>query len=369
MKRGITVFLLLFFVALIGKGQSGLDTTQSKGLFDLTKDRKFVVLPSIYYTPETRWAFGAVALGFFRFDKTDTISPISSAGMSFAYTLNDQILFQLPFNLYLSKDKYRILGDIDYFRYPYFFSGVGNDIPQGYEERYSASFPRIQLVAMRRVLKSIYTGPRLYMQNTVMEKIDTAGLLATGTIPGSDGGLTNGIGWEVRWDGRNNVYAPTEGYYMRVSALGFDKFMGSEYQWNHLLFDLRKYFNLGGDHVIALQSYSDFNFGITPFNRMAQLGGSKIMRGYRKGQYRDQHMTTGQIEYRSPIWGYVGFAAFLGTGAVADEFNNFSLGNLRPSYGGGIRFAFNRKERINIRLDYARGENSGEFYFTLSEAF
>lgn len=369
MKRGITILLLTFFVVLNLIGQSGKDTTQPVGLFDLSKDRKFVILPSIYYTPETRWAFGAVALGFFRFEKEDTISPISSAGMSFAYTLNDQILFQLPFNLYLKKDKYRILGDVDYFRYPYFFSGIGNNIPKGYEESYSASFPRIQVVAMRRIWKNIYTGPRLYMQNTVMDKIDSTGLLATGKIAGSNGGLTNGLGWEVRWDGRDNVYAPTQGYYLRLSALGFDKIMGSDFQWNHLLFDFRKYFNLGNDHVLALQSYSDFNFGNTPFNRMAQLGGSKIMRGYRKGQYRDNHMTTGQIEYRSPIWGYVGFAAFVGTGAVADELKHFSVSNLRPTYGGGIRLAFNRKERINIRLDYARGENSGEFYFTIGEAF
>ncbi|UTW61090.1 hypothetical protein KFE98_13825 [bacterium SCSIO 12741] len=78
--------------------------------FKLNKPRKWILLPSVYYTPETRWAFGAIGLGFFRFSKEDTLSPISNVGLSLAYTLNDQILFSLPFNLFLKGDRYRIRG-------------------------------------------------------------------------------------------------------------------------------------------------------------------------------------------------------------------------------------------------------------------
>ncbi|MBD79490.1 MAG: hypothetical protein CL840_11285 [Crocinitomicaceae bacterium] len=342
---------------------------KKKPLIDLEKERKFVVLPSIYYTPETRWAFGAVAIGFFRFNNEDTISPMSNASMSFAYTMNDQILFQAPFNLYFKKDKFRILGEVAYYNYPYFFSGVGNEFPLRYSEDYVASFPRIQLAAMQKVWKNWYTGPRVFLQNTTMEEVAQGGLLDSGIVPGSQGGLANAIGWEVRIDGRDNVYAPRKGYYLRTGLLAFDKIVGSDFDFNHFDIDARLYYNLGKNHVLAAQSYSEFNFGNTPFNRMAQLGGSKIMRGYKKGTYRDQLMTAVQLEYRTPIWHFFGFTAFVGTGGVADKFSNFSTEYLRPSYGAGLRLAFNKKERIHIRLDYARGDHYEEFYITLNEAF
>jgi hypothetical protein len=340
-----------------------------KPLIDFEKEREFLILPSAYYTPETKWAFGAVAIGFFHLNKKDTISPVSNAAMSFAYTLNDQILFQAPFNLYFKQDTMRILGEVAYYRYPYFFSGVGNGYPEDFTENYSASFPRFQIVVLRKVWKNLYTGPRLFLQNTTMEKVIVGGLFESGNVPGGRGGVANALGWDIRLDARNNVYAPTKGYYFKTSMLVFEKFIGSNFDFNHFEIDLRGYFNLGENHIIALQSYSEFNFGNTPFNRLGQLGGSKIMRGYKKGVYRDQLMTAAQVEYRTPIWYVFGFTAFFGVGSVADKFDNFSSKYIRPSYGAGIRVAFNKKERIHIRLDYARGTNREEFYITLSESF
>jgi outer membrane protein assembly factor BamA len=342
---------------------------RTKKLIDFEKERKFVALPSIYYTPETNWAFGAAAIGFFRFQKNDTLSPISNASVSMAYTLNDQILFQLPFNLYFKSDSFRLLGELDFYRYPYFFSGIGNERPLDYFESYSASFPRFQLIGLQKVWKNVFTGPRIYLQNTTVSELEAGGELESGNVPGYQGGVTNAMGWDIRIDSRNNVYGPTQGHYLRGSMLFYDRAFLSDFEYNHLELDLRKYFNLGSNHVLAIQSYSEFNFGTVPFNRMAQLGGHRIMRGYKKGTFRDQLYTAAQIEYRSPIWYVFGFTAFVGTGTVSDQFQNMNLDYFRPTYGGGLRVAFNKKERIHIRIDYARGDHYDEFYLTLGEAF
>lgn len=77
-----------------------------------------------------------------------------------------------------------------------------------------------------------------------------------------------------------------------------------------------------------------------------------------------------QVEYRTPIWHFFGFAIFAGTGAVADNFEEFNTDFLRYSYGGGFRLAFNKKERVHIRFDYARGDNNRQqFYLTFAESF
>jgi hypothetical protein len=46
------------------------------------------------------------------------------------------------------------------------------------------------------------------------------------------------------------------------------------------------------------------------------------------------------------------------------------LNNLKPNYGLGIRAIGIRKDHLNIRIDYGRGENNIQgFYFTMGEAF
>ena len=338
--------------------------------FDLNKQRKLTVLPSIYFKPETNWAFGVSALVYRRFNQKDTISPLSLAGLSFSYTLNDQVLFSMPFKIFLKEDNYRIKGEISYYRYPYFFAGTGNSNDTKYEEDYGANFPRFAITGLKKFKKRTYTGPKLFYQNTTITSIKPNGLLDTLDIAGKSGSVTTGIGWELEYDGRDFIYAPTKGYYANVSFLGFNDVMGGNFNYNLFTVDLRKYFNLGKNHIIGLHGYGSSIFGIAPFNKTSQLGGDKIMRGYRKGEFRDNHLMASQVEYRTPIWHFIGFAAFAGTGAVSNTIEEFNTDFLRYSYGGGLRLAFNKKERVHIRFDYARGDhNRQQFYLTFAESF
>lgn len=333
------------------------------------KDRSWFVTPLVYYTPETRWAFGAAAVGFFKLNKSDSLSPISTAGLSFAYTSNDQILFSIPFRLYFKENQFRISGDVDFYRYPYFFAGIGNSNPPDYKENYNASFPRLRGVFMQRFASGWYTGPSIFIQNTTILDREAGGQLETGNIPGSSGGLVSGMGWEVQNDKRDNIYAPLKGHFMRMSVLFYDDAFLSDFSFNHFEIDLRKYWPFYKKHVLAFQTYGEYNFGEVPFNRMAQLGGPRMMRGYKIGALRDQHYSSAQVEYRTPIWGVFGLTAFASTGTVASSINNFNTTDMKFAYGGGIRFAFNQKERIHLRLDYARAIDRDEFYFTVAEAF
>jgi hypothetical protein len=82
--------------------------------------------------------------------------------------------------------------------------------------------------------------------------------------------------------------------------------------------DLRHYFNLTLDHVIAVQAYLLSESGSPPFYDLGLLGGSKMMRGYITGRYRDRTYYTIQSEYRMPqlIWRF-GLIFFAGIGDVA----------------------------------------------------
>jgi hypothetical protein len=47
------------------------------------------------------------------------------------------------------------------------------------------------------------------------------------------------------------------------------------------------------------------------------------------------------------------------------------LDGLHYSYGGGLRYTINKRERLNLRLDYALGDPHylGYFYLGFAESF
>jgi hypothetical protein len=55
---------------------------------------------------------------------------------------------------------------------------------------------------------------------------------------------------------------------------------------------------------------------------------------------------------------------------VANAIDNFGLSNTKYAGGAGIRFNFIRRDRVNLRLDYAAGTGSASgFLFAIGEAF
>jgi hypothetical protein len=75
-----------------------------------------------------------------------------------------------------------------------------------------------------------------------------------------------------------------------------------------------------------------------------------------------------QSEARLNLVGRLGMVAFASVGQVSENFS-IKPAYLLPSGGIGLRFMFNTKERINMRLDYAIGKNSSGFYASIGEAF
>lgn len=99
------------------------------------------------------------------------------------------------------------------------------------------------------------------------------------------------------------------------------------------------------------------------------MGGSYVMRGYFEGRFRDKSLLVFQAEYRMPLFWRLGAVGFVGVGNVAEKFSQLDLGNLKSAYGIGLRFLFDRKERIQLRMDIGWGKNSSGFYFSIFEAF
>lgn len=370
MRFNLTLIALLLYGVL--QAQSSDSTLTRLQKMSEEKDQRVLVVPSIYYTPETNWYFGLGMYGYFKTDKADTTLRVSQIRGALGYTLNQQIVFWLPGEFYFKSNKYRLLTELGFYRWPYEFNGIGNSIDTFYTEPYSATFPRIRFSLQQQVIPNLFVGPRYWIQSVNMNQIEKGGLLENNMITGYQGGLTSGLGLTVLYDNRDYVLAPTSGFYAEASSLHNFNFIGSDFSFSTLVIDLRGYLKIKKDHMLAAQLYGKFNSGNPPFNQMSLLGGAARLRGYREGRYRDLNLVSSQIEYRSAFYkDFMGIAVFAGAGMVSNQLSGFSTKHLRSASGAGFRFLMDPENRLTVRIDYAvgQGKENRQFYFTLSEAF
>jgi outer membrane protein assembly factor BamA len=336
------------------------------------KEKKsgLILHPIFYYTPETKTAFGAGGMYFFQTSKNKSRIRHSYILLGFEYTLMNQFKFGLEPDIYLKNEKYHLTGGISFRKFPSKFYGIGNNTAVDMEESYTPNTIDLRMVFQRKVRPELFLGLEYVFTQDSINEVEEDGLLAGGKIPGSTGAKASGIGILSTLDSRNNSFYPSSGNYFQLSTTIFNRFLGSDYNFNRIKLDFRNYFTLFSSHVLALQSFFCFQAGNIPFQKMSLLGGEEIMRGYYRGRYRDKNMIAFQMEYRiAPAWWRLGLVGFVGVADVASRLDRFDLGNFKYSYGFGIRYLFRRKEKINIRLDFAYGNGSSGFYIVLREAF
>lgn len=328
-----------------------------------------ILLPIIYYTPETKLAFGAGGVVNFRLGRNKEETRPSSFWILGVYTLNKQFQLQLRPEIYLPKNEGIVYLGLRYERFPQKFFGVGSNPAEPAGEFYTPQTLGLRIVLKKKVLGAFYAGFQYAVDKTIIEDVLAGGLLAPGDIPGSRGGIGSGFGFNLNWDNRDNVLFPRRGQYFSMAADVYGELFGSDFNYTSLSLDLRSYFPFFQGHVLAFQAFFLSRGGTPPFYELAMLGGDSVMRGYYRGKYRDKTLVTVQTEYRMPVWWRFGIAAFAGLGEVCPGLSHFSFGEVKYSYGAGLRFKLDKREGTNVRVDFAWGKDSHGFYLTVQEAF
>jgi outer membrane protein assembly factor BamA len=357
-----TSFILIFL-----SGFSQENTQQKES--DTVKRFHFTPLPVVYYTPETRWAYGAVGFFSFRFKNQSETSRNSQFQLGGAYTQEKQSLFYLPFQLYWKNDQYYAFGEVGYYDYTYNFWGVGSDTKESNEENYAVKYPRIRLNYTKLFGENIYAGVRYWFDNYEVGPVAKNGVLDLGSVVGAEGGIVSSLGAIGIYDTRDNYNFPSKGTYLELVVTQNGEYFGSPFEFTRISIDYVKYIETIMNQVVALNFYGVNMYGNPPFNELAFLGGRKKMRGYYEGRYRERNLLALQGEYRIPLFWRFGAVAFGGIAAVANKMDEFDSKDFKPSYGGGIRFALDEDDKVNIRLDMGFGQNTSGFYLTIGEAF
>jgi outer membrane protein assembly factor BamA len=333
------------------------------------KSHGLLLLPVVYYTPETHLAFGVGGMYYFQLPQDKSANRPSNINGLITYTLKKQFSLDLNPDFYFGRG-YHVQAYLTYSDFPDNFYGIGNATSTEMEEKFTSRYWKLSVEALKRVYRVLNVGFQYFFDNTTVIKVEDGGQLSSGMVPGSRGGRVSGLGYFMTWDSRNNIFFATKGSYHQFSAAAFGKGLGSDFAFNRFYFDLRRYFPFSETRSLGLHARMLFQTGNPPFWRMGLLGGKEIMRGYYSGRFRDKNMICWQAEYRwVPVAWRLGVIGFVGFGDVADKLGNFKLDNFKHTYGLGLRYIFNKEQGINIRLDFGFGKGTSGFYFTAAEAF
>ncbi len=356
-------------------------------------------LPLVYYTPETRLAYGAALTATFRFKRdTDALrlktQPADSVVIrpsqitfGVAYTQNQQLLFYLPFQIFYDRNRYFFTGEAGYYRYSYYFFGVGQrEVPR---ELYGVNYPRIRLNAFRQIASlnrgKLYAGLRYQYEDFRVTTTEPGGLLTTGAVPGGRGSRLSGGGVGLFYDSRDQVFFPRRGIVADITGLIRNRATATNpadasTTFDRYAADVSSYHALGRHTVLAVNYFANFTAGVAPFNAMSLLGGTKRMGGYDEGRFRDKNAALVQAELRFDVYKRLGAVVFGGVGILGDNQQLLRANDPKTAYGAGLRFTINQRDHLNIRVDYGIGSApytdetgravpSNGLYVTIGEAF
>jgi hypothetical protein len=352
---------------------------------DLVVNKKgkvhFSAFPAVGYTLQTGFA-GVISANaaFYTGSHNHETENISTVVTSIAYTSKSQIIFPIASSIWTHNNKYNILTDWRFLKYPSETFGLGGHTQQDSSYNLDYSYVKLHQALLRNISKDLYVGLGYdfdYFWN-IREVDPPVGEPTDFQKYGySETEKASGISIILKYDSRRNPINPEKGIYANLLFQPKFTFMGSDANWQSLLVEFRAYTKLSSQsrNILAFWSYNWFTLGGTPpyllLPSTAWDEFSNTGRGYIQGRFRSPNMIDQEAEYRFVISrnGLFGGVIFANAQCFSDV-DNGKYEVISPGGGLGIRVMLNKFSRTNLALDYAWGTmGSRGFFVNLGEVF
>jgi hypothetical protein len=343
---------------------------------DTTIQKKFQItaLPILLFDPFTGLGYGVLANSNYLLGDPKT-TRYSNSQFIALHTTNNQTAIQLNHQIFLSNETFLSQGKLQFLDWPEYIYGLGANTDNKEPTKELISYKAIELEErfLWRLGKSKnFVGPqyRLFKSmNPSSDQPDSSSFFEQKAI-GNHGFIASGIGLHFVHDSRDNVQNAYKGFYLEVAANPYVKLLGSTQNWTNLRVDYRYYHSFQSKQykVIATRLLCEKAIGEVPYMITPMPGRYYATRGYVQGRYRGKTFISGEAEYRSFLWRKFGYVVFANAHSVSEPDGSFQ--HINPSAGAGVRVTLNKAQRINLRVDYAKGLNdNGGLYFQVTEAF
>ncbi|WP_213959941.1 BamA/TamA family outer membrane protein [Variovorax sp. dw_954] len=169
----------------------------------------------------------------------------------------------------------------------------------------------------------------------------------------------------VSFDSRDNMFTPTKGSYLELSAGLFSKALGSDTNFKRVNLMAMHYVPLSRNLTLGLMGSSTLSFGDVPFylRPYISLRGVPIMRF--QGDYTAQT----EAELRWQFWERFSLVGFAGIGATRNDSSQNRASQNVTTGGFGIRYEIARKYGMHMGFDVAYGPTGPVFYVQFGSAW
>lgn len=335
------------------------------------KAQHLSALPFVGYSLQTGFAgvFSA-NLGFYTSKHLHNVEKISSLLTSITYSQYHQIIFPVQADIWTRNDNFNIIVDWRYMKYPSTTFGLGgrSNVNDGYTIDFN--YAKIHESLMRKIVPNVYVGLGFFYDYfwNVREVNPPSGVVTDFEKYGLTSTVTaSGPAFRLIVDTRKNQINPDAGWYVNIVDRPNLTALGSDNNWQSLLLEFRRYFNLPGEskNVLAFWSYNWLTVdGKPPYLLLPSTGWDDFYntaRGYIQGRYRGQDMIYLEGEYRFQLTrnGILGGVVFANAQSFSKELSKqFQI--IAPGYGAGIRIKLNKFSGANLCVDYGWGLNGSQ---------
>lgn len=374
-----------------------LRSTKSFGQLGKNGTLSLLPIPVLFYQAETGFGYGLGALLSGRFS-SDTLTRPSNARVQYWTTTKGQSLIQLVHSVYTPGEKFYLNGEISAYNILLYYYGKGPGTTSANESQTEYKLFIINQRIQKQIAPKLFFGALYRLTN--ITGISTPAKTTDGNATSvfyTDPRMTererhdtriSGLGPVLTYDTRDVPLAAFSGNLLDVSATFNGTGLGSDYRFTRYQVDARHFQPLGSNRtILAAQFLGQFQTGDVPFRELAGIGANlggtlynnaNLLRGIYEQRFRDRQMIMFQAEIRHKLFPNANIswlkrfdgAVFGGVGNVNQYIDKFSLSDTKYAGGAGIRFNFIRRDRVNLRLDYAGGTGSKPgILFAIGEAF
>ncbi|MGI8636153.1 MAG: hypothetical protein ACR2KZ_12195, partial [Segetibacter sp.] len=333
--------------------------------------------PIIEYTLSTGFTGGISASGVF---STGVLQPtnVSSILLAVKYTQKKQFLLPVQTSVWLPGNKFYFIGDWRYFNYPQNTYGFGGYTTTNDVSTVAYKYIRFYETGLKKIKGNFYSGLGYQLdRHSKISQANTTGVVTDYTKYGyAETSTSSGISINLVYDSRKNSINPEGGiFYANLMFLQNLTQIGSSSNSNSVLIDVRKYFQMSRNLVLALWSYNVITLsGNPPYLDLPGTGSdtyNNTGRGYELGRFIGKKMIDLEAELRFGITknGLVGGVVFTNAESLSELKNN-KLEVISPGVGMGLRIKFNKFSNTNACIDFGVGKRGSRGFFgNLGETF
>lgn len=166
-------------------------------------------------------------------------------------------------------------------------------------------------------------------------------------------------------DTRDNVFTPTRGVHLELSANWAGKWLGGDNNFVRPSLTAIQYLPLPHDFYFGLNLQGSASFGDAPFYLKPYIS----LRGVPVMRYQGDEVLALEGELRWQFWKRVSILGFVGAGNAWNDFEQLDNAQGVVSGGGGFRYEVARKYGIHMGADLAFSRDTTAFYIQVGSAW